>query len=345
MNSPSPAARYLRQMRFPAIGEAGQAGIGQGRVVLVGCGALGAGIAEMLVRSGVGTLVLVDRDVVDETNLGRQSTYTEADVRQRLPKAAALAAHLASFNPLVSVIPGVAEFTVGNAERLLDGAQLVLDGTDNLETRYLINDLCVRAGVPWIYGACVGASGMTATVIPGETPCLRCLFPDPPPPGTLETCETAGIIAPAAMLVASVQVAEALKWLSGAHGAMRRSLLRFELWPWRTLELGAGSKPRPDCPCCAQREFSFALATANPRAAVLCGRNAVQIRFLAQGQVDLGSLAERLGRIHQVQRNDWILHFEAERVHFTIFEDGRALLSGVNDPVAARSLFDRVVGS
>lgn len=345
MDSPDTATRYSRQVRFPPIGPAGQERLGRARVLLVGCGALGAGLAEMLVRSGVGTLVLVDRDVVDATNLGRQSTYTNEDVERRLPKAAALARHLAAFNPLVTLVPRVIEFTPATARELFEGVDLVLDGTDNLETRYLINDLCVQAATPWIYGACVGSSGMTANILPLETPCLRCLFPDPPPPGTLETCETAGIIAPAAMLVASVQAAEAIKFLSGACAALRRSLLRFELWPWRCLELGAAAAPRADCPCCAQRQFPFADAAASSRTAVLCGRNSVQLRPASTARVDLQLLAERLARVHRVQQNDWVLHFEAEAVHFTLFEDGRALLTGVNDPVAARTLFDRIIGS
>ncbi len=345
MDSPDTATRYSRQVRFPLIGPAGQERLGAARILLVGCGALGAGLAEMLVRSGVGTLVLVDRDVVDATNLGRQSTYTNEDVERRLPKAAALAHHLAAFNPLVKLVPCVTEFTPATAPELLADVELVLDGTDNLETRYLINDLCVRAAMPWIYGACVGSSGMTANIVPGETPCLRCLFPDPPPPGTLETCETAGIIAPAAMLVASVQAAEALKFLTGARAAVRRSLLRFELWPWRCFELGAAAAPRADCPCCAERKFPFAEAAASSRTAVLCGRHSVQLRPASPLRVELGVLAERLARFHQVKQNDWVLHFEAEGVHFTLFEDGRALLTGVNDPVAARTLFDRIIGT
>ncbi|MSR74166.1 MAG: thiazole biosynthesis adenylyltransferase ThiF [Planctomycetes bacterium] len=339
--------RYTRQIRFPRVGIAGQSKLLAARVVLVGCGALGAGLAEILVRSGVGHLRLVDRDIVDATNLGRQATYTQRDADMGLPKAAALAEHLRSFNPEVEIEPHVADFEAATAPALLDGCQLVLDGTDNLEARYLINDLCVRAGIPWIYGACVGASGMTAVVLPGETPCLRCLFPDPPPLGTLETCESAGIIAPVAALIASLQAGEALKLLCGDTAALRRTLLQVEMWPWRLVELG-GAKPTPraDCPACGQRKFEFAEGARAAKAAVLCGRNSVQLRRgNVAGSVDLNALARRLEQHFTVTHNGWVLRVCAEGLDLTLFDDGRALVSGTGDPAVARGVFDRVVGS
>lgn len=347
MDSASFSPRYSRQIRFPKVGNEGQRKLQAARVTLVGCGALGASLAEMMVRSGTGHLLLVDRDIVDASNLGRQATYTTRDAELALPKAAALAEHLRSFNPEVSIEAHVADFDATTAPALLQGCDLVLDGSDNLETRYLLNDLCVRAGIPWIYGACVGATGMTAVVLPGETPCLRCLFPDPPPPGSLETCETAGIIAPAAALVASLQALEAIKILCGDRASVRRTLLRVELWPWRLVELGgANAAPRADCPACGLRKFEFAEGARAAKAAVLCGRNSVQLRAAGTAQdIDLHALATRLQQHYEVAHNGWVLRVRAEGLDLTLFDDGRALVSGTGDPLLARSVFDRVVGT
>jgi adenylyltransferase/sulfurtransferase len=339
-------ARYARQTAFPGVGKAGQARLLSSRVAVVGAGALGAALAEQLVRSGVGFTRVIDRDVLEESNLGRQALYTAADVARKLPKAVALAEHLRAFNPDVAVDPRVSDLSAENADELLDDVDLVLDGADNFETRYLVNDHAVRAGRPWIYGACVASRGLSAVVLPGETPCLRCLYPEPPPPGTAETCETSGILAPAAHLVASLQVVEALKLLVGARDAVRRTWLSCELWPYRMVEFG-GAAPRPDpqCPCCGRREFPFLEGGAQPRTIKYCGRDAVQVIPARRSALDLSALAARLSALGRVERNEFLLVLDVPPHVVTVFADGRALLKGVRDAAEARSLYDRYVGS
>lgn len=347
MTDSASSPRYSRQVLFPKIGEAGQARLLDSTVVLVGCGALGATLAEQMARVGIGRLILIDRDVVESSNLGRQALYTQADADDSLPKAAALAGHLRAFNPEVEIIPHVSDLNATTVRELLKDADLVLDGTDNFDTRYLVNDWCVSNGVPWIYGACVSSRGLTAVVIPGETPCLRCLFPEPPPAGTAETCDTSGIIAPAATVVASLQSVEALKVLTGATDEIRRTLLSIELWPFRMLELGGKNPaPRPSCPCCAEREFEWLDAASRTRALTYCGRDAVQVvpSGAARG-FDLDAVERRLSASHPCRRNDYVLKVELPDYALTVFDDGRALISGTGDADTARSVYDRYIGS
>jgi adenylyltransferase/sulfurtransferase len=347
MASDPRAARYSRQVLFPPIGAEGQERILASTVAIVGCGALGASLAEMMARAGAGRLRLIDRDIVEESNLGRQALYTAEDAAEHRPKAAALARHLAAFNPTIALDPRVADLNPTTAPDLLDGVDLILDGTDNFEARYLLNDFAVRQGIPWIYGACVGARGLSAVILPGETPCLRCLFPEPPPPGSAETCDTAGIIGPAATLVAALQVAEALKILCGKRGEARRTLVSVELWPFRVLELG-GDAPAPDpqCPACAKREFAFLEGGARPRSYVYCGRQAVQIVPAAgRDRLDLDALQRRLSPQFACARNEYVLRVDVPPYALTIFDDGRALISGTGDAERARSIYDRYVGS
>ncbi|HMS15900.1 MAG TPA: ThiF family adenylyltransferase, partial [Planctomycetota bacterium] len=277
-DSDESASRYSRQVLFPAIGEAGQARILASTVTVVGCGALGASQGELLARAGVGRIRLIDRDIVERSNLGRQALYRESDALERRPKAVALAAHLREFNREIEVLPQVAHLAAANVDELLLGSDVILDGSDNFDVRYLINDWAVRESVPWVYGACVAARGLSAVILPGRSPCLRCLFPDPPPKGASQTCDTAGIIAPAATIIASLQVAEVLKILVGADAAIRRSLLSVDLWPFRIFEMGGpNSAPATDCPCCGRREFTFLSQEQGARALVPCGRDAVFI--------------------------------------------------------------------
>jgi len=300
-----------------------------------------------MARIGVGKLVLVDRDVVEVSNLGRQALYTAADADEGLPKAAALAAHLETFNPEIEVLPHVSDLNATTIRDLLSGADLVLDGSDNFDTRYLLNDWCVSEGVPWIYGACVASRGLTAVVIPGETPCLRCLFPEPPPAGTAETCDTSGIIAPAATIVASLQAAEAIKILSGARDVVRPTLVSIELWPFRMLELG-GKEPTPrrDCPCCHGRDFIWLDAASRTRALTYCGRDAVQVVPPAGPRTfDLDAVEKRLSSAHSCRRNAYVLKVDVGDYTLTIFDDGRALISGTGDADTARSVYDRYIGS
>lgn len=338
--------RYSRQVLFPPVGSGGQRRIAASSVTIVGCGALGASAAEQLARVGAGRIRLIDRDIVEWSNLGRQGLYDATDALERRPKALALRGHLQRFNDEIQVESAVAELRPSRAGRLLGGSDLVIDGTDNFETRYLINDWCVREGIPWIYGACIAARGLTSVILPGETPCLRCLFPEPPPGGAAETCDTAGIIAPAAVLIASLQVAEAIKVLVGDRSAVRRSLLSVELWPFRIFELGGpGATPGPECPCCGARQFPFLDASDEGRAIVHCGRDAVHIVPGAGARpFDLQAVVSRLGSRFPVKLGEGVAHWILPEATLTLFEDGRALVSGINDGDLARSLYDRYVG-
>jgi molybdopterin/thiamine biosynthesis adenylyltransferase len=340
------APRYARHVAFPGVGKEGQARLLRSRATIVGAGALGASLAEQLVRSGVGFVRVVDRDVLEESNLGRQSLYTADDAARRLPKAVALAGHLRAFNPGVTIEPCVADLSAENADELLGDADVVVDGTDNLDTRYLVNDFCVRAKKPWVYGACVASRGMSAVILPGETPCLRCLYPEPPPPGSTETCETSGILAPAATLVASLQAVEVVKLLVGARDKVRRTWLSIELWPFRLFEFGgADPKPDPECPCCGAGEFPFVEGSTQPRTIKYCGRDAVQVIPARRATLDLAALAARLASVGRVERNEFLLVLEVPPHVLTVFADGRALVKGVKEPAEARSLYDRYVGS
>jgi molybdopterin-synthase adenylyltransferase len=338
--------RYARQVAFAPIGKLGQEKLLAARVAVVGAGALGAVALEQLARSGVGRIRVIDRDVVEDSNLGRQSLYTDADARARIPKAVATARHIASVNPHVTIEPSVAALHCGNVAALLADVDLVIDGTDNLDTRYLINDYAVQRGVPWIYGGCVGSRGLTAVVVPGTTRCLRCVYPDPPPPGTLDTCETAGVIAPIANLIASIEVVEALKLLTGALDRVRRTWICVDLWPFRMIEVGGKeSGPRPDCPACGRRDFPFLQGQRGATVASLCGRDAVHVVPEHGASIDLDVLAERLSRIGRVKRHEFVLVVSIADQSLTIFDDGRALVKGTSDPGIARALYDRYVGS
>ncbi|MEZ6196286.1 MAG: ThiF family adenylyltransferase [Planctomycetota bacterium] len=339
-------ARYSRQILFPPIGRAGQEALARKKVGLVGLGALGATLAEMIVRAGVGALVAVDRDVVEASNLHRQGLYRQRDAEERLPKAEAARRALLEIAPGLELRAEATDFNALNARELFSGCDLILDGTDGFETRYLINDLAIELDIPWIYGACVAATGMTATIRPGKTPCLACLFPEPPPAERAETCDTSGIIAPAATITASLQVAEALKLLVGDESSLRRGLLSFELWPFRMVEIGARKPagPREDCPACVGRERRWLDRTTPTRAVSLCGRDSVQILPGVARSLDLAELADRLSRAGEVDRNGFAVTLRLAEREITVFRDGRGLVRGTSDPTEARALYARYVG-
>jgi molybdopterin/thiamine biosynthesis adenylyltransferase len=266
--------RYSRQILFRGVGAEGQKRLAAARVVLVGCGATGSAVASLLARSGVGSIRVIDRDYVEPSNLQRQTLFDEADARESLPKAIAAARRMAAFNSQIVVEPQVADLTPDNVQALLQGAALILDGTDNFETRYLVNDYAVKCGVPWIYAAAVGSYGATLNILPGKTACLACVFPDTPQ-GTFETCETAGILNSAVNLVASIEATEALKLLVGAEDKLRRTLFSFDVWTNEHAEIQTG-KPRAGCRACGQRDFLHLDGEGRPHI-TLCGRNSVQI--------------------------------------------------------------------
>ena len=332
--------RYSRQVLFAPIGPEGQKRIRQAKVAVVGCGAIGASVCTLLARAGVGTLRIIDRDYVEPSNLQRQLLFDEEDARQSFPKAEAAARKLAAINSEVAVEPHVKDLTPRTID-LLEQIDLILDCTDNFETRYLINDLAVKNGTAWIYAAAVGSYVVTMNVLPGETACLACIFPEPPR-GTFATCETAGILNSAANLVASLQVSEALKIMVGAREALRRSLLSLDLWSNERSEISA-TTPRPDCGVCGERRFNYLEGKARPQI-TLCGRNSVQIHE-RERPVDFSEMSSRLSPHGQVRYNEMVLKFWREAYEMTLFRDGRAIIKGTTDPTVARSLYAKYVGS
>ncbi|HVO61144.1 MAG TPA: ThiF family adenylyltransferase [Terriglobales bacterium] len=334
-------SRYSRQILFPGIGERGQERLTQARVAVVGCGATGSAIASLLARSGVGTLRILDRDYVEPSNLQRQSLFEESDAAESLPKAIAAAGRIAAFNSEIVVEPHATDLVPGNIDSLLDGFQLLIDGTDNFETRYLLNDYAISKGVPWIYSAAVGSYGATLNVIPGQTACLACIFPDSPR-GIIETCETAGILNSAVNLVASIAASEALKLLVGQTDKLRTTLFSFDVWTNEHAEVAA-SKPRPGCRACGEHNFVHLEGEGRPHI-TLCGRNSVQIHE-RQRPVDFHELTARLEPLGTVRHNDFVLKFWREPYEMTLFPDGRAIIKGTTDTAVARSLYARYVGS
>jgi molybdopterin/thiamine biosynthesis adenylyltransferase len=338
------ASRYSRQELFAGIGREGQARLRKARVVVVGCGALGSVASEMMVRAGVAALTVVDRDFVEESNLQRQSLFDEADVALGLPKAAAAEAHLRALNSDVEVRGVVTDLVSDNADTLLAGADLVLDGTDNFETRFLLNDVCVRAGIPWVYGACVGSYGLALLVRPKVSPCLRCLLEERPAPGSGPTCDTAGVVAPIVHVIAGIQVAEALKLLSGHKDALLPGLVTMDLWQSQFDVLDLRGRA-PWCPACTSGQFDYAVAGPVGASAVLCGRDAVQVRPGRDAHVDLGALADRLGASADVRAvNEHLVRFVVPEAELVVFRDGRAIVKNVRDTAQARSLYAKYVG-
>lgn len=343
------ADRFSRQIRFAPIGERGQQRLRESHVLIVGAGALGAGNAEWLARAGVGRLTVIDRDYVTFSNLHRQALYTEEDARRRLPKAAALKQRLAAIHAGTRVEAVVADASVPELEHFVPQADLVIDGTDNFETRLILNDAAQKFRVPWVHAACIGAYAVSCLIVPGETACLNCLLEELPEPGA--TCETAGVIAPAVQLAVTLQTAEALKWLTGNRDAVSGAIRAFDLWANRHAEVDARRRRKADCPSCGERPAYPYLSRANlSRTAVLCGRQTVQIRPPRPVARDLERLADRLAAMGGiVTMNPYLLHFEqveasGERVALVFFRDGRVLVHGTDDPAAARSRVQRLLG-
>jgi adenylyltransferase/sulfurtransferase len=336
--------RYSRQILFDGIGAEGQRRLLASRAVIIGCGALGTAQAEALARAGVGRLRIVDRDFVEASNLQRQTMFTEQDARERLPKAAACVGHLAGINSEIETEAVVADVNHTNVERLIEGCDVVLDGTDNFATRYLINDACVKQRMNWIYGAAVGSYGVTMTVRPRVSPCLRCIFEEPPPAASAPTCDTAGVIMPIISIVAAVQVSEALKLLIGQTESLHGALMQFDVWrnEWRRIKLG---QPNKDCRTCAHEEYAMLDAEAGDFTGVLCGRNAVQVSPRRAASVDLRALAERLSAAGEVHVNPYLLRLQAGDYELTVFQDARAIIRGTDDISTARSLYAKYVGN
>ena len=335
--------RYSRQILFRGIGPEGQKKLAAARVAIVGCGATGSALAGLLARAGVGTLRIIDRDYVEPSNLQRQSLFDEKDAAESLPKAIAATRKIAAFNSEIALEPKVEDLVPANIEILLEGVSLILDGTDNFETRYLINDYAVDRSLSWIYSAAVGSYAVTLNIVPKQTACLACIFPDSPR-GMVETCETSGILNSAVNLVASIAATEALKFLVGDENSpqLPRTLLSFDVWTNEHAEISAGN-PRPGCRACGERDFIHLAGEGRPHI-TLCGRNSVQIHE-RQRPIDFAEMDRRLQPHGIVRHNDFILKFWHEPYEITLFPDGRAIIKGTTDTAVARSLYARYVGS
>jgi len=339
--TPEERERYSRQILFRGIGEEGQERLLRSHAAIVGCGALGSFQVVALARAGVGRLTIIDRDYVEPSNLQRQWLFEESDAAAALPKAAAAASRLARINSACVVRGIVADLTPANIDEFLEGAQVILDGTDNFETRYLINDFAISRTIPWIYGAAVGSYGITMAVLPGRTACLRCLYPDPPP-GAQPTCETAGVLGSVTAAIAAVQTADALKILTGRAADLRARVTTMDLWEGGVRQIDQPA-PDPDCPACGARDFAY-LEGRRRAPAGLCGRNAVQIHERAR-PLDLERLQAALKPLGEVRANDFALRFITGPYEMTIFPDGRAIIKGTTDIGLARSLYARYVGA
>jgi adenylyltransferase/sulfurtransferase len=360
-------------MLLPGIGDAGQRRLRESHALVVGCGALGTVIADALARAGIGRLTIVDRDLVELTNLQRQVLYDEADVTAGMPKAQAAKAKIARINSQVAVAAHVDDFNHRNAERYVAGADIILDGLDNFETRYLINDLSVMRGLPYIYGGAVGTTGVSMAVLPHSaqrkgksashiawsdqqsTPCLRCVFPEAPPPGTSPTCDTAGVLGPLVTMIAAHQAIQALKLLTGNIGALDRSLLSIDVWTneSRAFDVSAARAASSTCPCCVRGDFEFIEGASASATTSLCGRNAVQVTPPAPGELDLKAVAARLAPHGDFISNAFLLRgrFRAERngqgeaLELTLFPNGRAIIKGTSQPELARSIYAKYIGA
>jgi adenylyltransferase/sulfurtransferase len=337
--------RYSRQVRFAGIGEDGQRKLLAARVTLCGCGALGTVAASALVRAGVGHLRIIDRDFIETNNLQRQVLFDENDVAENLPKAEAAVRKLRKVNSTVHLEPVVAHVDRGNIAELVQDADVILDGTDNFEIRYLINDVAVKFGKPWVYGGCLGSHGQTMTILPGQTPCLRCVFEAAPAPGEGGTCDTAGILSPVVNIIASFQVAEALKILTGRHEQINKELIFIDVWEniSRRIKI-APLRDRADCRCCRHRRFDWFDGAHGSHATYLCGRNAVQVSHRAPHPLNFAQLAMSLETAGKVTYNEYLLRFETNGYHFTVFPDGRAIIKGTEDGDRARSLYAQYIG-
>jgi len=337
--------RYVRQMRYPPLGEEGQRRLAAGRALVCGCGALGTVLANTLARAGVGSVRIVDRDFIELNNLQRQVLFDEEDIARGLPKAIAAAEKLGRINSQVGIEPVVADVDHTNIEELCDGVDVIVDGTDNFETRFLLNDAAVRFNIPWVYGGCLGAEGQTMTILPRETPCLRCLIQECPPPGTTPTCDVAGILAPIVSVIASIEAIEAIKILSGNRAAVSRNLTVVELWDNHIRQVDVSSlRDQVDCPTCKHDQFPWLSGKQGSHTAVLCGRNAVQLTHTGV-TLSLDDLARQLEGIGQVTRNQFLLRLKVDAYELTLFPDGRAIISGTDDIPTAKTVYAKYVGN
>ena len=339
-------SRYARQSRFAPVGEEGQRRLHSSRALVCGCGALGSVIANTLVRAGVGAVRIVDRDFLELNNLQRQVLFDEDDLRADLPKAVAAANKLRRINSAVEIEPLVTDVDHRNIEALCAGVDCIVDGTDNFETRFLLNDASLKFGIPWVYGGCLGAEGQTMTILPGETPCFRCVMAEPPDAGATPTCDTAGILAPIIGVIASIESIEAIKILSGNRAAVQRNLLVLDLWENQVRQVKLDAvREGANCPACRQEEFPWLEGKRGSHTAVLCGRNAVQLTPAASQRLSLSALAQKLADVGRVSQNAFLLRLAVDEYVLTIFPDGRTIIGGTDDIATARTVYARYIGA
>ena len=335
--------RYARQEILPVLGKKGQEKLSNSKVTLIGCGALGTGIANNLARAGVGQITICDRDFVELNNLQRQTLFNEKNVADNMPKAVAAAEHLKQVNSTIRVIPKVVDVNFTNIESLIEDADLVLDGVDNFQTRYLINDVCVKHKKPWVYGGCVSTAGVVLPVIPYETPCLRCVFPAPAPAGFTLTCDTAGVLNASAVIVASLQSTEALKILSGNRQDLLGKLLDIDVWENRYSLFDI--QMDQECVCCVRNQFDFLEGQDGMQLTALCGRNAVQIVQRDSATIDLAEKGRLLSQLGEVKVTKFLLKFFIDDFELTLFPDGRAIVKGTDEEAVAKNIYSKYIGS
>jgi molybdopterin-synthase adenylyltransferase len=347
-----PTDRHARQQRVEHVGSEGQTRLAESHAFIVGVGALGCISADLLVRAGVGKVTIVDRDLVELSNLHRQPLYCERDATEKRPKAMAAKSRLNAVNSGVEVVAHIADFTAENALELVQSEGLVpdvlIDGTDNFETRFLLNDCSVKLGVPYVYGGAIASKGTAAVFVPGRGPCLRCIEPNPPKPGTQPTCETAGVLAPVSSIIGSYQAAEAMKILMGQHDRVMKSMLSFDLWEGTRTRVDLSSAQDAECPCCGLERFAF-LESQNGAPQALCGQNAVQVKPGGAGMIDLEQLGASLGESGEFEVHDYMIRGRIEHggdvFELTCFADGRAIVDGTADVGVARAIYSRYIGS
>ena len=337
--------RYSRQILFQHIDGNRQKKLINSTVLLIGCGALGTVSSSYLVRAGIGKLRIIDRDFIEENNLQRQILFDEDDILENLPKAVAAQKKLQRINSNVKVEGIVTDINYSNIDELTKDVDIIIDGTDNFETRFLVNDYCVKNSIPWVYGACIGSRGVVMNIIPSMTPCLRCVFETMPQMGSFPTCDTAGVIGPIAGIIASYQVTEAIKILTGNYASVNKSLLEIDVWETNFRQIDISElKDTNNCPTCKLHNYEFLKAEAGIMTTLLCGKNAIQVMSRNIGNIDLRYLEQRLGSIADVSCNDFMLKFKIKDHAFTVFPDGRAIITGTADTSIAKGLYSKYLG-
>jgi molybdopterin/thiamine biosynthesis adenylyltransferase len=337
--------RYSRQILFQHIDGNRQKKLINSTVLLIGCGALGTVSSSYLVRAGIGELRIIDRDYIEENNLQRQILFDEEDILENLPKAVAAQKKLQRINSNVKVEGIVTDINYSNIDELTKDVDIIIDGTDNFETRFLVNDYCVKNSIPWVYGACIGSRGVVMNIIPSMTPCLRCVFETMPQIGSFPTCDTAGVIGPIAGIIASFQVTEAIKILTGNYASVNKSLLEIDVWETNFRQIDISElKDTNNCPTCKLHNYEFLKAEAGIMTTLLCGKNAIQVMSRNIGNIDLRHLEQRLGSIADVSCNDFMLKFKIKDHAFTVFPDGRAIITGTADSSTAKGLYSKYLG-